>query len=183
MHQPISPPKGFARLKEIAWDVTAKIIMAVVFLSPGWGLYAYSTVKARNTQISTNKDGTIKNGKDIAVIRTELAAHEVEQRAQYEQMMAWRADMNILFGLATFSGGGNQLTASINVTSNAVRLRQGQELWVTNLTDDSEARIRVKVNGQFKAGSSYLLRLSSAARDAVMASKNEIQISVEPIGK
>ena len=51
---------------------------------------------------------------------------------------------------------------------------------ITNV-DDGERSITIRVNGSFKAGREYLIRLSAEAAREIEASKNEIQVIIEPI--
>ena len=169
------------RIQDLFWKAMAGALVAAVVSSPGWlwvtVTYGYNTIKAIET-----------NGKTAEKAKTDLKTHmdamllaEAEREREYEQIQKQLGDLNMLYGLATISAAGDKVTASINVAGPAARLRQGMELWVTNNTDPDRTKIKVVVAGTFTAGSHYLLRLSREAGKAIEASKNEIQVQVDPI--
>jgi hypothetical protein len=174
-------PTVWDRIRELFWKVMAGALVAMVVSSPAWlwasVTYGYNTIKAIET-----------NGKTAEKAETDLQDHlaatlvaEEGRERQYEQIQKQLGDLNMLYGLATISAAGDKVTASINVAGPAARLRQGMELWVTNNTDPDRTKIKVVVAGTFTAGSHYLLRLSREAGKAIEASKNEIQVQVDPI--
>lgn len=169
------------RVKELFWKVMASVLVVVVVSSPGWlwvtVTYGYSTIKT----ISENKDGVAEIKATLVSERLEWANWEEERQKEYQQIQRQLSDLKILWGLATISNAGDEMTAAINVGGPAVRIRQGVELWITNNTDPDETKIKVKVEGTFKAGPSYLLRLSREAGNAIEASRAEIQVQVEPV--
>jgi hypothetical protein len=169
------------RIQELFWKVMTTALVGLVVSSPAWlwasVTYGYNTIKAIET-----------NGKTAEKAKTDLQSHldatvlaEEGRERQYEQIQKQLGDLNMLYGLATISTAGDKVTASINVAGPAARLRQGQELWVTNNTDPDRTKIKLTVSGTFTAGSHYLLRLSREAGKSIEASKNEIQVQVDPI--
>ncbi len=169
------------RIQDLFWKAMAGALVAAVVSSPGWlwvtVTYGYNTIKAIE-----------ENGKTAEKAKTDLQNHldatilaEAEREKQYEQIQKQLSDLKMLWGLATISSAGDKMTASINIGGPAVRIRQGQELWITNNTDADRTKIKVTVAGTFNAGPQYLLRLSREAGKAIEASKNEIQVQVEPV--
>lgn len=174
-------PTMLDRIRELFWKVMAGALVAAVVSSPGWlwvtVTYGYNTIKA----IETNGKTAEQAKKDLKEhLDATLVAEEGRER-QYQQIQKQLGDLNMLYGLATISSAGDKVTASINVAGPAARLRQGMDLWVTNNTDPDRTKIKVVVSGTFSAGSHYLLRLSREAGKAIEASKNEIQVQVDPI--
>jgi len=169
------------RIQELFWKVMTGALVAAVVSSPGWlwvtVTYGFNTV----TTISENAKGVKEIKDEFAKHEIEWASWEEERQKEYEQIQKQLGDLNMLYGLATISTAGDKVTASINVAGPAARLRQGMELWVTNNTDPDRTKIKVVVAGTFTAGSHYLLRLSREAGKAIEASKNEIQVQVDPI--
>jgi len=93
--------------------------------------------------------------------------------------------MGQLFGNAKILEGGTEMTASVNVHSDAVRWYQpGRRLTVTNTGDPREMSVNVTVEGKFEGEPHLFLNLSRAAGEAVGASPGEeIQVAIEPIKK
>jgi len=174
-------PTTWDRVRELFWKVMTAGLVAMVVSSPGWlwvtVTYGYNTVKA----IETNGKTAEKAKQDLQDHLDATLVAEAEREQQYEQIQKQLSDLKMLWGLATISGAGEKVTASINIGGPAVRIRQGQELWVTNNTDEDHTKIKVVVSGTFNAGPQYLLRLSREAGKAIEASKNEIQVQVEPV--
>jgi len=153
-------------------------ILAVGFLiyPIGWGMYWQVNLPEVGLMAVVNR-----NAKAIEQLVSYNRMHEGGQRGQFEDIQKQLKGLSLLYGLATVSEAGDEITAAINVGGPAVRLDEGQELWVTNRSDESKTKIKVRVSGSFTAGDRYLIRLSKEAGIAIEASKNEIQVVIEPI--
>lgn len=153
-------------------------ILALVYLvyPIGWGLYW--EVKLPETGLAALVE---KNTGQITLLLAANLEHEEGQKKQYERIEKHLKDLSLLYGLATVSGAGDEITAAINIGGPARRLDEGQELWVTNRSDEGKTKIKVRVSGSFTAGDRYLIRLSKEAGIAIEASKNEIRVVIEPI--
>jgi len=142
----------------------------------GWGLYW--DINAPGVGLSAVVGGNATVIKQLVAYNS---MHEGKQQGQFEDIQKQLKDLSLLYGLATVSDAGDEITAAINVGGPAVRLDEGQELWVTNRSGESKTKIKVRVSGSFTAGDRYLIRLSKEAGIAIEASKNEIQVVIEPI--
>ncbi len=142
----------------------------------GWGLYW--DVNLPETGLSAIVQ---KNTREIASLITTMGEHGEGQEKQFDQIQKQLKDLGLLYGLATVSEAGDEITVAINVGGPAVRLDEGQELWVTNRSDEGKTKIKVRVSGSFTASDRYLIRLSKEAGIAIEASKNEIRVVIEPI--
>ena len=89
--------------------------------------------------------------------------------------------MGQLFGNAEILGGGERMTASINVHSDAGRWsKSGRRLTVTNTGDRREMSVNVTVEGKFEGEPHLFLNLSRAAGEAIGAKPgDEIQVAIE----
>jgi len=158
-------------------SIWAGIVAAVYLVYPvGWGVY---------WDIYTPEIGlaaiSAENTKQIEQLVASNAEREEQQQQQYEDIDRKLKELGFLFGLAAISDAGQEESwAAINISSPAVRLKQGQELRVINTTD-GERSITTRVNGTFKAGREYLIRLSAEAGREIEASRNEIQVTIEPV--
>jgi len=168
------------RIQDFCWDCIMKVIViltvAGVLSSPIWIQDTVSTIR----QIGTNKGSIEANALQIASLITTMGEHGEEQEKQFEKFEKRLKKLDLLFGLATISDAGNELTAAININGNTVRFTQGTELKVTNRSDPSEVSIRVKVRGTFKAAPAYLLIMSAEPGRAIAASLKAIHVAIEP---
>jgi len=152
------------------------VALAWLIYPIGWGIYWEVNLPETGLKAVVSSN-TTEIGKLVLANET----HEEEQQKQYEDVQKRLKDLRLLWGLAVvIDAGDDESWVAINVSSPAVRLKQGQELKITNTTD-GERSITTVVNGTFKAGREYLLRLSAEAGREIEASRREIQIIIEPV--
>ena len=147
---------NFTKLKE---DIMAKLVLVAVLSLPVWGSSAVFTYLA----VGENVEAITVNSKAINELTEAIGG------------------MSQLFGNAEILENGSSLTAAINTSSNAVRFEEGQQLLVTNKTDQSRATITITVQGKFESGPFHLLDLSAASGRALRASEKTIQVVIEPV--
>ncbi len=170
--------KDFADWKRIRTMSTWVGIVALAYLVYPMGWDLYWDVYTPDTGLAAV---TAKNSEQIGLLVTASAEHEEGQKEQYDDIQRQLKDLKLLWGLAVVTeAGDDESWVAINLSSPAVRLKQGQRLRITNV-DDGERSITTRVNGSFKAGQEYLIRLSAEAAREIEASKNEIQVIIEPI--
>ncbi len=170
--------KDFADWKWIRTMSTWAAILALGYLVDpiGWGLYW--DVYTPDTGMAAV---TAENAKQIGLMVEASIEHEEGQQQQYDDIQRQLKDLKLLWGLAVVTEAGqDESWVAINLSSPAVRLKQGQVLRITNV-DDGERSITTRVNGSFKAGQEYLIRLSAEAGREIEASKAEIQVIIEPV--
>ncbi len=147
---------NWQKLKE---DIMGKLVLLAVLSMPVWGSSAIYTYLA----VGENVEAIAANSKVISDLTEAIGG------------------MSQLFGNAEILEDGSSLTAAINTSSNAVRFEEGQQLLVTNKTDQSRATITITVQGKFESGPFHLLDLSAAAGRALRASENTIQVVISPV--
>ena len=112
----------------------------------------------------------------MAVAKT----NEEEREKQYAQIQSDLADLKMIWGFAQIqTSGGDEVYAIRNTDSPALRFRPGQEVWITNNSDDGHIRIKCVIReGGFTDKNNVLLRLSSKAGRELEAEDRRIEIGI-----
>lgn len=105
---------------------------------------------------------------------------EEERERQYAQIQSDLADLKMIWGFAQVqTTGTDEVYAIRNTDSPALRFRPGQEVWITNNSDDGHIRIKVLIRpGGFTDKNNILLRLSSKAGRELEAEDRKIEIGI-----
>jgi hypothetical protein len=161
------------------WDKLSNAIIAkligwvVVFpLVVIWGWWMWGAeVKARAWT------APVENAEAIRVLTEGLE----DTQTQYEEVRKDLAYLKMLWGVALVTGtGGDEVYALVNTRSPAVRFRPGQEIWITNNSEDAEVRIKCKIKeGGFRDDREVLIRLSKKAGEELEAIGEEISVGIE----
>jgi len=105
---------------------------------------------------------------------------EEEREKQYAQIQKDLSDLKMIWGFAMIqTTGTDEVYAIRNTDSPALRFRPGQEIWITNNSDDGHIRIKCVIReGGFTDKNNILLRLSSKAGRELEAVDRKIEIGI-----
>lgn len=106
-------------------------------------------------------------------------AEEVREK-QYAQIQSDLSDLKMIWGFAMIqTTGADEVYAIRNTESPALRFRPGQEIWITNNSDEGHIRIKCVIReGGFTAKNNVLLRLSKKAGEELEAMDRRIEIGI-----
>lgn len=121
---------------------------------------------------------------NLHLVTTKVA--EEERQEQYAQIQKDLSDLKMIWGFAQVQATGtDEVYAIRNTDSPALRFRPGQEVWITNNSDDGHIKIKCVIReGGFTDKNNILLRLSSKAGRELEATDRKIEIGiavVEPV--
>ena len=110
---------------------------------------------------------------------------EEEREKQYAQIQSDLADLKMIWGFAQVqTTGTDEVYAIRNTDSPALRFRPGQEVWITNNSDDGHIRIKCVIReGGFTDKNNVLLRLSSKAGRELEAEDRRIEIGIAVVSE
>ncbi len=105
---------------------------------------------------------------------------EEDRDKQYKQIQSDLSDLKMIWGFAQVqTSGTDEVYAIRNTDSPALRFRPGQEVWITNNSDEGHIRIKCVIReGGFTDKNNVLLRLSSKAGRELEATDRKIEIGI-----
>ena len=104
---------------------------------------------------------------------------EEERDKQYKQIQSDLDFLKMIWGTARIQATGDEVTAIRNTDSPALRFRPGQEIWVTNNSDEGDIKIKVMIReGGFTDKSTVLLRLSKKEGEQLEATESSISVGI-----
>ncbi len=110
---------------------------------------------------------------------------EEDRQKQYAQIQADLTDLKMIWGIAKIQRtGADEVYAVVNTESPAVRFRPGQEIWITNNSEEGKRKIKCVIReGGFEDKPTVLLRLSKKAGEELEAEGDKISIGIAPIAE
>ncbi len=151
--------------KLIGWVVVFPIVVI-------WGWWMWGAeVKARAWT------APVENAEAIRLLSEAVE----DTQLQYEDVKKDLAYLKMLWGVALVTTtGGDEVYALVNTRSPAIRFRPGQEIWITNNSEDAEVRIKCVIReGGFRDEREVLIRLSKKAGEELEAVGDEISVGIE----
>ena len=105
---------------------------------------------------------------------------EEDRDKQYKQIQSDLSDLKMIWGFAQVqTSGTDEVYAIRNTDSPALRFRPGQEVWITNNSDEGHIRIKCVIReGGFTGKNNLLLRLSKKAGEELEATNGTIEIGI-----
>ena len=105
---------------------------------------------------------------------------EEERDKQYKQIQSDLSDLKMIWGFAKVQAtGSDEVYAIRNTDSPALRFRPGQEIWITNNSDEGNIKIKCVIRaGGFTDKNNVLLRLSKKAGEELEATERTIEIGI-----